>query len=107
MIMEITSTLDQTVNFPPRNPHVSDFNIAHLVFIQWRTYWGKNKCKAYILWRIYPEPTARSAILGVSPGPRETKALAKSKVHQWSRALTNDVEWVVILTDLKNMADCL
>jgi predicted type IV restriction endonuclease len=30
----------------------------------------------------------------------ETKALAKSKVHQWSRALTNGVEWVVI-TDLK------
>ena len=32
--------------------------------------------------------------------PGETKALAKSKVHQLSRALTNDVEWVVI-TDLK------
>jgi hypothetical protein len=32
--------------------------------------------------------------------PGETKALAKSKVHQWSRALTNGVEWVVI-TDLK------
>ena len=39
--------------------------------------------------------------------PGETKALAKSKVHQSSRALTNDLEWVVILTDLKNIADCL
>jgi hypothetical protein len=40
--------------------------------------------------------------------PGETKALAKSKVHQISRAsVTNGVEWVVILTDLKNMADCL
>jgi hypothetical protein len=40
--------------------------------------------------------------------PGETKALAKSKVHQWARAsVTNDVEWVVILTDLKNMADCV
>jgi hypothetical protein len=39
--------------------------------------------------------------------PGETKALAESKVHQISRAwVTNDVEWVVILTDLKNMADC-
>jgi hypothetical protein len=39
--------------------------------------------------------------------PGETKALAKSKVHQLSRAwVTNDVGWVVILTDLKNMADC-
>ena len=37
--------------------------------------------------------------------PGETKALVKSKVHQSSRALTN--EWVVILTDSKNMADCL
>jgi hypothetical protein len=36
--------------------------------------------------------------------PGETKALAKSKVYQSSRALTNDLEWVVILTDLKNMA---
>jgi hypothetical protein len=33
--------------------------------------------------------------------PGETKALAKSKGHQSSRALTNDLEWVVILTDLK------
>jgi hypothetical protein len=34
--------------------------------------------------------------------PRETKALAKSKVHQWLRAwVSNSVEWVVILTDLK------
>jgi hypothetical protein len=32
--------------------------------------------------------------------PVETKALAKSKVHQWSWALTNGVEWVAI-TDLK------
>jgi hypothetical protein len=32
--------------------------------------------------------------------PGETKALAKSKVRQLSRALTNDVEWVVI-TDLR------
>jgi hypothetical protein len=40
--------------------------------------------------------------------PGETKALAKSKVHQISRAsVTNGVEWVVILTDLKNIADCL
>ena len=39
--------------------------------------------------------------------PGETKALAKSKVHQISQAwLTNDVSVVVILTDLKNMADC-
>ena len=39
--------------------------------------------------------------------PGETKALAESKVHQLSRAwVTNGVEWVVILTDLKNMADC-
>jgi hypothetical protein len=39
--------------------------------------------------------------------PGEMKALAKFKVHQWSRAwLTNSVGWVVILTDLKNMADC-
>jgi hypothetical protein len=28
--------------------------------------------------------------------PGETKALAKSKVHQSSRALTNDLEWVNI-----------
>jgi hypothetical protein len=40
--------------------------------------------------------------------PGETKALAESKVHQWARAsVTNDVEWVVILTDLKNMTDCV
>jgi hypothetical protein len=40
--------------------------------------------------------------------PGETKALAKSKVHQILRvSVTNGVEWVVILTDLKNMADCL
>jgi hypothetical protein len=40
-----------------------------------------------------------------TPGERE--ALAKSKVHQISRAwpTNNDLEWVVILTDLKNMAD--
>ena len=39
--------------------------------------------------------------------PGETKALAKSKVHQLSRTwVTNGVGWVVILTDLKNMADC-
>ena len=39
--------------------------------------------------------------------PGGTKALAKSKVYQLSRAwMTNDVGWVVILTDLKNMADC-
>ena len=39
--------------------------------------------------------------------PGETKALAESKVHQLSRAwVTNGVGWVVILTDLKNMADC-
>jgi hypothetical protein len=41
--------------------------------------------------------------------PRETKALAKSKVHQWARAWVTVsggvVRWVVILTDLKNMAD--
>jgi hypothetical protein len=37
----------------------------------------------------------------------ETKALAESKVHQLSQAwVTNGVGWVVILTDLKNMADC-
>ena len=40
--------------------------------------------------------------------PGETKALAKSKVHQISRAsVTNGVELVVIFTDLKNMADCV
>jgi hypothetical protein len=41
--------------------------------------------------------------------PGETKALAKSKVHQLSRAspTNDDPEWVVILTHLKNMADCL
>ena len=39
--------------------------------------------------------------------PGETKTLAESKVHQLSRAwVTNGVGWVVILTDLKNMADC-
>jgi hypothetical protein len=39
--------------------------------------------------------------------PGETKAIAKSKVHHLSRAwVTNGVGWVVILTDLKNMADC-
>ena len=41
--------------------------------------------------------------------PGETKALGKSKVHQLSQAwVTNDgwsSHWV-ILTDLKNMADC-
>ena len=41
----------------------------------------------------------------------ETKALAKSKVHQVSRAwVTNDVGvlggWSSSCTDLKNMADC-
>jgi hypothetical protein len=53
----------------------------------------------------------RRARVLIPPGlftPGETTALAKSKVHQISRAsLTNGVEWVVILTDLKNMADCL
>jgi hypothetical protein len=39
--------------------------------------------------------------------PGETKALAKSKVHQLSRAwVTNGVGWEVILTDLKHMAGC-
>jgi hypothetical protein len=42
--------------------------------------------------------------------PGETKALAKSKVHQWARAWVtvsgSVVRCVVILTDLKNMADC-
>jgi hypothetical protein len=40
-----------------------------------------------------------------TPGERE--ALAKSKVHQLSRTwpTNDDLEWVVILTDLKNMAD--
>jgi hypothetical protein len=37
--------------------------------------------------------------------PREREALAKSEVHNWSRAsVTNRGPWVVILTDLKNMA---
>ena len=43
--------------------------------------------------------------------PGETKALAKSKVHQISRAWVTNRGWSsyryrVILTDLKNMADC-
>jgi hypothetical protein len=38
--------------------------------------------------------------------PGETKALAKSKVHLSQAWVTNGVGWVVILTDLKNMADC-
>ena len=39
--------------------------------------------------------------------PGERDALAKSKVHQRSRAwVTNRGWWVVILTDLKNMAVC-
>ena len=61
---------------------------------------------------LVPEPTARSAVrrgLPIPPRlftPGETKALAKSKVHQISRAwVTNDGRWVVIVTDLKNMAD--
>ena len=37
--------------------------------------------------------------------PGETKALAESKVHQISRGV-GDQPWVVILTDLKYMADC-
>ena len=62
---------------------------------------------------VIPKPTVRSTVLGEGTNstwlftPRETKALAKSKVHQLSRAwVTNSVGWVVILTDLKNMADC-
>jgi hypothetical protein len=41
--------------------------------------------------------------------PWETKALAESKVHQISRAWVANRGWssvVVILTDLKYMADC-
>jgi hypothetical protein len=57
-----------------------------------------------------PGQPASSQVFPVTNSPRlftpgETKALVKSKVHQSSRALTN--EWVVILTDPKNMADCL
>jgi hypothetical protein len=46
----------------------------------------------YLYAAVVPEPTARSAVLGAIPGegtycpllftPGETKALAKSKVHQ-------------------------
>jgi hypothetical protein len=51
--------------------------------------------------KIVPEPTSQSAVPGEGTNsPRlftsgETKALAKSKVHQISRAsVTNGVEWV-------------
>jgi hypothetical protein len=52
----------------------------------------------------------RRARVLILPGylhPGETKALAKSKVHQLSRAwpTNDDLERVVILIDLKNMAD--
>jgi hypothetical protein len=56
------------------------------------------------IWSIFiPEPTARSAVPGVSPGegtnsarlftPGEREALAKSKVHQWSRARVTNRGW--------------
>jgi predicted type IV restriction endonuclease len=44
-------------------------------------------------------PRADGAKVLIPPGYLH-RLLAKSKVHQWSRALTNGVEWVVI-TDLK------
>jgi hypothetical protein len=47
--------------------------------------------------KIIPEPERR--------GPGERNALAKSKVHQWSRARDYG-SWVDLLTDLKNMAAC-
>ena len=40
-----------------------------------------------------------------TPGFEKRNALAKSKVHQISRAHHFDQRWVVIVTDLKNMAD--
>ena len=50
---------------------------------------------------VIPEPTARSAVPGVSPGrgrkPVTNRALGKLKVVHGRR--------VVMLTDLKNMAD--
>ena len=62
---------------------------------------------------IIPEPTARSAVPGVSPGegtnfarlftPGERNAVAKSKVHQisWPHGYDPRVD---LLADLKNMA---
>jgi hypothetical protein len=71
--------------------------------------WYKNDVS--ISWEIWSPSRRREAPCEGTNSPRlftpgEREALAKSKVHQWARApLTNDGEWVVILTDLKNMAD--
>jgi hypothetical protein len=70
-----------------------------------------------VTWDFVTQASASSTVPGVSPGrgyinstrlftPEKAEALAKSGVHQRSRALvTIGVEWVVI-TDLKNLADC-
>jgi hypothetical protein len=66
--------------------------------------------------KIIPEPERRGApfrALAWGEGthsarlftPGERNALAKSKVHQWSRARDYG-PWVVLLTDLKNVAAC-
>ena len=83
-----------------------------------RAYWSKTTfllarrrrdccclCVVVVFDGIVPEPTARSAVPGVSPErgtnsarlftPGERNALAKSKVHQISRTLIMGV-WVVI-----------
>jgi hypothetical protein len=64
---------------------------------------------------LIPEPTALPPFRALSRGegtnsdrlftPGERKALAKSKVHQLSRARDYG-SWVDLLTDLKNMAVC-
>ena len=65
--------------------------------------------------QFIPEPAARIAVPGVSPGegtnsprlftPGERNALAKSKVHQipWVHGYDPRVDF---LTDVKNMAVC-
>jgi hypothetical protein len=61
--------------------------------------------KAKFMWTLYiiPGPTARSAVPRVSPGegtnsawlfpPGESETLAKSKVHQLSRACVTNHGW--------------
>jgi hypothetical protein len=73
---------------------------------------GKDPSLLYIIYIYHPraDGAKRRARVLIPPRlftPGETKALAESKVHQLSRAwVTNGVGWVVILTDLKNIADC-
>jgi hypothetical protein len=49
----------------------------------------------------------RRARVLIPPGYLHPGKLSISRAQISRASLTNGVEWVVILTDLKNMADCL